>query len=45
MKNMLKTFNIINFAAFFRLDFLLYIEVKNEKVGVDNGKSSKTGQQ
>ena len=36
MKNMLKTFNIINFAAFFRLDFLLYIEVENEKVGVDN---------
>ena len=33
MKNMLKTFNIINFAAFFRLDFLLCIEVENEKSG------------
>ena len=41
MKNMLKTFNIINFAAFFRVDFLFCIEVWIEKVGGDNEKALK----
>ena len=39
MKNMLKTFNIINFAAFFRVDLLLCIEVEDEKVGVEKEKA------
>ena len=41
MKNMLKTFNIINFAAFFRVDLLLCIEVEKEKVGLENEKALK----